>query len=289
MEIASIGGKDVAYEIYGKGNSGGTWICTPGGRFAMDDPGFSLLAQELAGQGRQVILWDRPNCGSSELDFDGPSESVIQADALAGLLEQLGTGPAMLQGGSGGARVALLAAQRHPEICKGLALNWITGSTYGLLVLAMVYCFDSYLAAFTGGMEAVAELECWQQVQERNPKNRAVILSQDRDEFLDTMQRWMRAYYETPGQLIPGATDEQLRALERPALIFNSGHSDPHHPRQVTESTAALLPRARLVDPPWGDREWLERGEDHAANGNGLFRRWHLLTPQLVEFEDSIS
>jgi hypothetical protein len=33
----------------------------------------------------------------------------------------------------------------------------------------------------------------------------------------------------------------------------------------------------------------LDRGADNTANGNGLFRRWHLLTPQLLEFEASIS
>ena len=74
--------------------------------------------------------------------------------------------------------------------------------------------------------------------------------------------------------------------LGRVPLLVDRGFTGPIF---MTEATAALLPRARLVDPPWGDREWLERGEDHAANGNGLFRRWHLLTPQLVEFEDSIS
>jgi pimeloyl-ACP methyl ester carboxylesterase len=289
VQIASIDGHDVAYEIFGEGNTGGTWISTLGGRFAMDDPGFSLLAEELAKHNKQVILWDRPNCGSSEVRFDGPSESVIQADALAGLVKHLGVGPVMMQGGSGGARVTLLAAQRHPEICKGIALNWITGSTYGLLILAMVYCFDSYFAAFTGGMEAVVELDLWKQVQERNPKNRDIILSQDREEFMDTMQRWMRVYYEVPGELIPGASDEELRAFTKPAIIFNSGHSDPHHPRYVTEGVAALLPNASLLDPPWGDHEWLDRGADNSANANGLFRRWHLLTPQLLEFEASIS
>jgi len=286
MAIAEIDGRDIAYEVVGEG---APWILTPGGRFPKETPGLPQLAEALADAGRQVILWDRPNCGASELNFTGPSESVIQAEALAGLLTHLGVGPAMIHGGSGGARVSLLAAQRHPEICKGLSMNWITGSTYGLLILAQVYTFPSYLAAFTGGMEAVADLEDWQESQQRNPKNRGAILSQDRDEFLATMERWMRVYYPLPGELIPGATDEELRAFEKPTLVFNSGHSDPHHPRFVTEGVAALLPDARLLDPPWGDHEWLDRAEEHAAQGTGLFRRWPLLAPQLLEFERSIS
>ncbi len=286
MAIAEIDGREIAYDVLGEGPA---WILTPGGRFPRETPGLPEMAHALAEAGHTAILWDRPNCGDSELNFTGPSESVIQADALAGLLRHLDVGPAMIHGGSGGARVSLLAAQRHPEVCKGLTMNWITGSVYGLLILAQVYTFPSYFAAFTGGMEAVAALDDWQEAQARNEKNRAVILSQDREEFLATMERWMRVYYSLPGELIPGATDDELRSFTKPTLVFNSGHSDPHHPRAVTEEVAALLPNARLVDPPWGDREWLDRGEDHEANNTGLFRRWPLLVPQLLEFEASIS
>jgi pimeloyl-ACP methyl ester carboxylesterase len=286
MAIAEIDGRQIAYEVVGEGEP---WILTPGGRFPKETPGLPQMAEELAKAGRQAILWDRPNCGGSELNFTGESESVVQADALAGLLKHLGVGPAMIHGGSGGARVSLLAAQRHPEVCKGLTMNWITGSTYGLLILAQVYTFPSYFAAFTGGMEAVAELEDWQEAIEHNQRNRDVILSQKRDAFLATMDSWMRAYCPTAGVLIPGVTDDELRVFDRPTLVFNSGHSDPHHPRAMTEAVADLLPNASLVDPPWGDREWLERGEDNAENGNGLFRRWPLLLPQLLDFEASIS
>jgi hypothetical protein len=49
---------------------------------------------------------------------------------------------------------------------------------------------------------------------------------------------------------------------------------------------AGLLPTAKLVEPPWGDREWIERGIS-AQQGGSLFERWPLLVPQLVEWSDA--
>jgi len=290
MAVAVIDGHEIAYEIYGEGNTGGTWICTPGGRFTKEDPGFPLLAEALAEGGRQVILWDRPNCGASEVRFDGDeSESEIQADALAGLVKHLGVGPVMMQGGSGGARVTLLAGLRHPEICKGMSINWITGTSYGLMGLANVYCFPSYEAAFLHGMEAVANHDTWAEVIAKNPKNRDIILSQDRDTFLETMNRWAQVYCESPTSLIPGALNADIATFDKPVIVWNSGKADIHHPRKLTEAVAELLPNAILEQAPWPDEEWMERMSENMEQGNGLFRRWFLMAPRLMEFEDSIS
>ena len=61
--------------------------------------------------------------------------------------------------------------------------------------------------------------------------------------------------------------------------------SDPHHTRATSEALAEILPGARLVEPPWGDREWIERGE---AREEGLFARWPLLAPQLLEWKADV-
>ena len=37
------------------------------------------------------------------------------------------------------------------------------------------------------------------------------------------------------------------------------------------------------AEPPWGDREWLDRLQAQAA-GEGLFARWPLLAPQILAF-----
>jgi hypothetical protein len=71
-------------------------------------------------------------------------------------------------------------------------------------------------------------------------------------------------------------------ALDIPALVFRSGKSDVWHTRATSEHLAEVLPQARLVEPPWGDREWLERGEHRE---DGIFVRWPLLAPQLLEWQ----
>ena len=163
---------------------------------------------------------------------------------------------------------------------------WMSGGPFGLMTLGVHYCGGSIMAAWQGGMEAVAELPEWQEVLEGNPSNRERILKQDPKEFVATLERWMLAYYPREDQLIPGIPDADARSVAVPALVFRSGKSDVHHTRETTERLAALMPTAQLVEPPWGDREWIERGVS-AQQGGSLFERWPLLVPQLVEWADA--
>jgi pimeloyl-ACP methyl ester carboxylesterase len=280
MPVEQINGLGIAYEVIGAGEP---WAITPGGRFSKDTAGIGELAQALASAGKQVLIWDRPNTGASEVCFDGDSESAMQADALAGLLHRLGMAPAVLAGGSGGARVTLLTAARHPDAARALALWWISGGPYGLLTLATHYCGDSIAAAWRSGMAAVAALPEWAEVLERNPVNRTKLLAQDPRAFIDTLERWMLAYCPRPDALVPGLPDAAAAAMTMRALVFRSGESDPHHTRATSERLAGLLPGAQLVEPPWGDREWSDRLEA-AGTGVGIFSRWPLLAPQLIDW-----
>jgi pimeloyl-ACP methyl ester carboxylesterase len=281
MPVEQINGLVIAYEVIGQGQP---WVITPGGRFSKDAPGVRELAQALAATGKQVLIWDRPNTGASEVCFDGDSESVMQADVLAGLLRALRMTPAVISGGSGGSRVSLLATARHPDVARALAVWWISGGPYGLLTLGTHYCGDSIAAAWRYGMEAVAALPEWAEVLERNPVNRAKFLTQDPRTFIETLEQWMLAYCPRPDELVPGLPDADARAMPLPALVFRSGASDPHHTRGTSERLADVLPGAQLVEPPWGDREWTERTEEAAASGVGIFSRWPLLAPPLTEW-----
>lgn len=60
----------------------------------------------------------------------------MHADMMVGLIEALGMAPAIVGGGSAGARTALLAASRHPRSIAGMGLWWISGGVYGLMNLA---------------------------------------------------------------------------------------------------------------------------------------------------------
>jgi pimeloyl-ACP methyl ester carboxylesterase len=281
MPTAEIDGTTIAYELVG---DGAPWVLTPGGRFSKDTPGLRELATDLAAHGKQVLLWDRPNTGASDVCFTGPSESDMQADRLAGLLAALDMAPAVIFGGSGGSRVSLLAAANHPEVAAGLAMVWISGGVYGLMLLATHYCGESIRAAWQGGMEAVVELPEWAEVLDRNPRNRERFLQLDPSQFIETLERWMLAYCPDPETTVPGLPDAMCTQLAVPTLIFRSGKSDPHHTRATSERLHELIAGSRLVEPPWGDDEWKQRG-DAARNGTGhLFERWPLLAPQLLQF-----
>jgi pimeloyl-ACP methyl ester carboxylesterase len=260
---------------------------TEGGRFNKEYPGVRELAVALAERDGRVLIWDRPNCGESDVCFEGETESQLHADTLAALLEHFDMAPAVLAGGSAGSRVSLFTAARHPEVVRALALWWISGGVMGQMTLGNVYCAPNIRAAWKDDMTAVADLPDWAEVIERNPGNRQRILDQDRDEFIATMERWMLAYCPQPGQEVPGLPDDRIRAIPVPAIVFRSGASDPNHPRATTEAVAGLLPNARLVEPPWGDREWHIRGAEREQTG-GLFVGWPLLAPQLLDWADEV-
>lgn len=284
MAIAKVNGLSLAYETIGD-EGARPWVITPGGRFTKESPGVRELALALAEQGNRVLVWDRPNCGESYVSFEGSSESAMQADALAGLLGQLGMTPAVISGGSGGARVSLLTASRHRDAAAGLAIWWISGGVFGLLTLATHYCGGSLAAAWTGGMEAVVALPEWSEVLQGNSENKQRFLDQDPATFVATMERWMLAYCPREEEVVPGLPNADARSLDIPALVFRSGISDPHHTRATSEALAELLPQARLEEPPWGDREWVERQEAH---DEGLFARWPRLAPQLLAWQKDV-
>jgi pimeloyl-ACP methyl ester carboxylesterase len=135
MPRITIDGVGIAYELLG--TAGAPVIAlTPGGRYTMDAPGIRELAEALVAGGRRVLIYDRPNCGLSDVCLRGPSESEMQAEALTGLIRALDLGPVVIAGGSGGSRVSLLAAARDPAICTHLAIWWISGDPIGLMQLA---------------------------------------------------------------------------------------------------------------------------------------------------------
>jgi pimeloyl-ACP methyl ester carboxylesterase len=284
MAHAIVDGLSISYEVIGDGRP---WVITPGGRFSKDYGGVRQFAEALAREGNQVLIWDRPNCGESDVCFTGTSESAMQADTLAGLLRELDMTPAVIIGGSGGSRISMLTAARHPDVAAGLALWWISGGAFGLMSLGVHYCGQSLLKAWEGTMEDVVDLPEWEEVLRRNPSNRQRFLDQDRLEFIATMEEWMLAYCPKDAELVPGLPIADASALNAPALVFRSGESDAFHTRLMSEQVAAALPKSRLVEPPWGDREWIERSLG-TASGGSLFERWHLLVPQLTDWSREV-
>jgi pimeloyl-ACP methyl ester carboxylesterase len=281
MSKVEVNGVSLAYDIVGDGATNA--VITPGGRYSKDTPGVRQLAEKLAEGGMRVLVWDRPNCGESDISFAGETESVMNADALAGLLRALDFGPTYLIGGSAGSRVSLLTAIRNPDVVSRLFLFWISGGSVGLATLVQVYCGESVVAAGMGGMEAVANLASWNEQVTRNPGNRQRLLDWDVGAFTEKLMSWGWAFFPDKTAPVPGLSPEQLSGLKIPAMILRSGASDMHHPRATSEALHAMFPGSRIAEPPWGDREWIERMIESPKVG-GLFVRWPLLAPQILDF-----
>lgn len=279
----TIDGIEIAYRLHGSPGAPAT-VITPGGRFSKDSAGIAELAEALAAAGRLVVTWDRPNCGESDISFAGTSESALQADLLAKLVRSLDIGPVALLGGSGGARVSIIAAARNPQIVSQLAVWWITGGLLGSLTLAAFYCIPSAIAASRGGMERVAEMPEWRQLIARNPRNRDILLGQDPAAFIGKMEQWASVYVPQDGFLIPGMSQEDWGRLKMPVRVYRSSPKDLAHPFETSEAVHQAIPHSEFVAPPWGEDEWNQRSDFAMQHGDGHFAGWPALAPGLLEF-----
>lgn len=287
MPRIDINGISIAYELIGEGDKAIT--ITPGGRFPKDTPGVRDLARELAGHGYKVLIWDRPNCGESDISFAAECESFQNADTLAGLIRALGLGKALVYGASGGSREALLVAIRHPDVVAGVFCQWLSGGGIGIATLPNSYNAGPAMAAAIGGMQAVTEMPDWQLQISRNPSNRDRLLAWDADAFIQKMRDWADWFFTAPGQPISCVKAGDLEGIEVPVVILRSGKSDFHHTRETSEQVAAMIPGADLQEPPWGDREWMDRlGATFADPSEGLFVSMPKLVPQITTFATKI-
>src|SRR5580704_214617 len=283
MARIQISGLGIEYELLGPKDAPAIAL-TPGGRFAKDSPGLPELAHALAAGGRRVLLWDRPNCGASDVSFDGDNESDLQARTQIGLIRALELGPTALAAGSAGSRASLIAASRDPEVVSHLILWWISGGAISLISLAAYYCVNSAIAASRGGMAAVAALPGWAEQIQRNPRNRDIILAQDPERFLETMERWALAYMPSQTSPVPGMSPAAFARLRMPVLIFRNGKSDLSHTRRTSEWVHELIPHSELREPPWPDGEWNNRSGYAAKHGSGHFAGWPALAPAILDF-----
>jgi pimeloyl-ACP methyl ester carboxylesterase len=283
MARISISGVEVDYELLGDAGAPAVAI-TPGGRFPKDTPGIRELGEALAAGGKRVLLWDRPNCGASDISFEGDSESELHGRTLTQLIRELELGPTALAAGSAGSRVSLIAASRDPDAISHLVLWWISGGILGLISLANYYCVDYALAANAGGMEAVAAMPGWAQQLERTPRNRDILLSQDPKAFVRKMEHWASFYLPTADSPVPGMTLADFARLKMPVLVFQNGESDLSHTRPTSEWVHKLIPHSELRDPPWPDTEWNHRSGTAVDGKPGLFSNWPAMAPSILDF-----
>jgi pimeloyl-ACP methyl ester carboxylesterase len=283
MPRLAIDGIGVEYELLGDHGAPAVAI-TPGGRLSLTAPGVRELGEALAAGGRRVLLWDRPNCGASDLCFDGASEPELQGRTLVGLIRALELGPTALAGGSAGSRASLLAAAHDPSAVSHLIQWWVSGGTIGLMTLGAAYFCESAIAASMGGMQAVAQMATWAEPLARHPPNREILLQQDRERFVETMERWAQAFVPSSETPIPGLPQTALARLTMPTLVLRGSGRDLIHPAWMAEWLHRSLPNATLADPPWTEAEFLARMAEATRLGTGHFLDWPRLAPQILAF-----
>ena len=284
-QVLEINGGNVVYEILG--DTGEFIALTPGGRYSKDIEGLRPLAEELVRGGYRVLLWDRPNCGKSDLQFYGQSESHMRADTLYALITALGIGPCIIAGGSGGARDSILTTILHPEIVTKLVTWNIVGGVYGSFVLGSYYLVPSILAVRGLGIKGLLRVDEWKERIAENPANKDRILAMDPDEFLRVILRWLNAFVPKPGQAIPGVDDELFGDIKVPTLIIRGGQDHWDHPKRTSLEVNCLIKGSTLIDPPWPEDAWERAGEDRASGKVkrfNMFDTWVQAAPAILDF-----
>jgi 2-hydroxy-6-oxonona-2,4-dienedioate hydrolase len=282
-----VGGGVVVHEFVGP-ESGDVVVLTPGGRFGKDYPGVRALATALADGGKRVLLWDRPNCGRSDIQLYGQSESHMRAHTLGLLLDQLGIETVHCAGGSGGARDSIVFTLMRPERVRTLAVWSIVGGPYSTMSLAGVYILNELRTVRAHGVEAVARMSgpagSWADLCAVNPRNRARLLDVGDEEFERVMSRWLDSYVPKPNETIPGVRDHEFEQIRVPTLIIRGGERDFDHPKRTSIEVHALIRGSRLIDPPWPEDAWEQRAKRARAGEVTGFGYWVAAAAPLLDF-----
>jgi pimeloyl-ACP methyl ester carboxylesterase len=282
-----VNGGIVVYEFVGP-EDGEVVVLTPGGRFSKDQGGVHELAYALAEGGKRVLLWDRPNCGRSDIQLYGRSESHMRAETLGTMVKALGIEQVVAAGGSGGARDSMLFTLMYPELVTKLAVWHIVGGVFSTMSLAGVYIMNEIRTVRAAGIEGVIQMKgvagSWSELVAANPRNKDRLLAIGAEEFERVMYRWFDAFVPKPNEPIPGVSDWEFEQIKVPTLIIRGGVGDIDHPRRTSLEVHSLIKGSRLVEPPWPEDAWEQAAARSHAGKGSLFDPWPDAAPVLLDF-----
>ena len=241
MPGTNVRGVHINYNVIG---DHGPWVAlSPGGR--RDMSGIEILAGEMAQQGHRVVIFDRRNCGASDVVIGGAeSEYEIWADDIHELLKQLDALPAVVGGSSSGCRTSILFALRHPGAVRALLLWRVTGGRYACERLAQEYYGQYIEAAKQGGMAAVCEMEHWKERIQARPSNRDALMNMSPEQFIRVMSHWREYFLKGADLPVIGATEEDLRSIKVPTCVVPG--NDLTHGPQVVENLRRAMTHAEV-------------------------------------------
>lgn len=247
-EIVNLNGFEMRFEIHGEGIP---IVYTPGGFWPLERG--RAVAERLKALGYKVLLWDRPNTGESGLWFQENNLLAIWADKLRELLHYTGHSPAFVAGGSGGYLASLYFAHIYPAEVKGLILISPQTDNQEIWGYIMKGTFEELAeVAQQKGMAAAIEATGdmwdffdWPDQFARLPQKKQQLLSMNPLEFAETMRAWARSLTAGGRPHFAGLTDEQLAAIDIPAIVFSG--MDEIHPAHTAQALHAKLPKSELV------------------------------------------
>jgi len=279
MPEMMVNGANINYEEIGSGNA--VVVLTPGGRSDMES--VRGLGERLASRYR-VILYDRRNCGASDVVIEGDiSEHDICADDLNELLNKLDASPAYLGGGSMGCRISLLAAIRYPETVKGLLLWNVAGGSTATQRLGYNYYEQFIDIALRDGMAGIIESDFFSERIKQNPSNRDRLLSMTARQFIDVMRTW-RSFFTNEDPII-GTVKEDLQSIVMPSVIVPG--TDDIHPTHVAEKLHQILPNSELFPPLFSreERDTMQKEDPDGYRYAGHERAAAIYLPFLEKLE----
>jgi pimeloyl-ACP methyl ester carboxylesterase len=279
--VSNIG---IEYELLGAPGAHAVAI-NPGGRISKEAAGLRAFADALVAGGKRVLLWDRPNCGVSDLCLEGDNESALQGRILTEVIHALKLGPTAVTGGSAGSRTSLFAALHDPSAVSHVIPFWISGGTLQNLYLAGSYYATPAAVARMVGLAAVLELPHWTFIRD-DPKKREAFLKLSVEAFIAKMEQWCKSFMPADDSPVPGMTPADFAKLKMPTLIIRGTPTDIFHPDYISDWVHKLMPGSKMIEPPWTADAPFERMGDSVRSGGKIcpFSDWKMLAPAILEF-----
>jgi pimeloyl-ACP methyl ester carboxylesterase len=279
MPVAKLRGANLNYEVLG---SHGSWMAlSPGGRRALD--AVKPLALRMAHAGYRVLIFDRRNCGLSDIVIGGPtSEYEIWVDDLHELLSQLNGLPAVLGGSSSGCRLSLLFAIKYSAAVRALLLWRVTGGAFAAQRLTENYYGQYIRAARQGGMAAVCELDHFKERIAARPTNRETLMAMQPEAFIAAMERWQEQFRRAAELPVIGMSEKDLSSIKVPTCIIPG--NDRTHNHAIAETAHRMIAGSELHDLFPGDldvdlvpqEDWAQKDPEMARVFLDFLRRAQL-------------
>jgi pimeloyl-ACP methyl ester carboxylesterase len=250
MPSLKIRDVNIHYRVFG---GRGPWLALiTGGRRGFNE--FVPLAEKIAAHGVRVLLHDRRNTGATDILIDGKEgEEEIWTDDLYELLGRLEARPAVVGGGSSGARTSILTYLRHPDAVRALFLMRLTGGEFAAGRLPEMYYGQFIKAAREGGMAAVCATEQYRERIAANPGNGERLMRMDPKRYIEVMSNWLALFTRGPVAPMYGVTEAQLASIRVPSIVIPG--NDKTHSMSCGRAIQRLIPGSRLVELPLEDQD----------------------------------